>query len=636
MTKGPVRRGQLIAPFGVGALSVVRDGVSVITCGLDHWFEREGGKDDLHPVDVNEFRVEEWRLQRRLGVSYFLLPPDFRVRRRNDDAPNFYLTVPFLRFPKWNFCPACKLLIDLPLTVRAREKCPECLAERSKKVTLLQVPFVAMCDRGHIQDFPWREWVHESASTQCTERLSLTATGGASLAAQKVKCECGAQRNLSQITTAYPDGTTYLSRHLDSAGTQYSCRGMKPWLGENQTEPCSSSPRGSLRSASNLYFADVYSALYLPRRNNSAPAELVDILQEPPLSTLISLLIGANSIVTPEILRGQQSVLLQPYTDQQIEDAIKLVTSVTEPAPDVDSRAAEDTPETTFRRAEFHALRNQREEEQLLVRPADLSRYEIGTVKYFERVMLVHKLRETRALGGFTRVFPPFTMSLPEKMRLLRRDQPEHNWLPAYIVYGEGLYFEFREQLIRQWSSRPGVQQRVANLAANYMQVQQSRGGQLEPITPRLLLLHTFSHLLINRLTFECGYSTAALRERLYVSDDQELPMAAVLIYTAAGDAEGTMGGLVRMGKPGYFEPLIRRALEEAKWCSADPVCMEMGRHGGQGPDSCNLAACHSCALVPETACERFNRLLDRACVIGDASDSELGFFSIPTSNESK
>jgi hypothetical protein len=71
------------------------------------------------------------------------------------------------------------------------------------------------------------------------------------------------------------------------------------------------------------------------------------------------------------------------------------------------------------------------------------------------------------------------------------------------------------------------------------------------------------------------GYSSAALRERLCVSEPGATPMAAVLIYTAAGDAEGTMGGLVRMGKPGYLEPTIRAALQDATWCAADPVCMK-------------------------------------------------------------
>ena len=104
--------------------------------------------------------------------------------------------------------------------------------------------------------------------------------------------------------------------------------------------------------------------------------------------------------------------------------------------------------------------------------------------------------------------------------------------------------------------------------------------------------------------------------------------MTGLLIYTAAGDAEGTMGGLVRMGKPGYFEPTLIAALEGAGWCSADPVCMEIGE-AGQGPDSCNMAACHSCALVPETACEEFNRFLDRGLVIGTHREPGLGFLQL-------
>jgi hypothetical protein len=83
------------------------------------------------------------------------------------------------------------------------------------------------------------------------------------------------------------------------------------------------------------------------------------------------------------------------------------------------------------------------------------------------------------------------------------------------------------------------------------------------------------------------------------------------------------------MGKPGYLEPVIRRALTKAQWCSADPVCMEMGRARGQGPDSCNLAACHSCSLVPETACEEFNRFLDRGVVIGGIGAPSMGFFRL-------
>ena len=141
------------------------------------------------------------------------------------------------------------------------------------------------------------------------------------------------------------------------------------------------------------------------------------------------------------------------------------------------------------------------------------------------------------------------------------------------------------------------------------------------------IMMHTFAHIVMNRLVFECGYQTASLRERLYCSPDgKEL---GVLIYTAAGDSDGTMGGLVAMGRSKCLPLVIQRALEGARWCSSDPVCRDVGGKDGQGPSSCNLAACHNCAMVPETACEEFNRLLDRGLVVGSPNDPGLGFFPL-------
>jgi len=129
--------------------------------------------------------------------------------------------------------------------------------------------------------------------------------------------------------------------------------------------------------------------------------------------------------------------------------------------------------------------------------------------------------------------------------------------------------------------------------------------------------------MVINQLVFECGYSTASLRERLYVSSDPNAPMAGILIYTSSGDSEGTLGGLVRLADPKRFYDVVLSAVERASWCSADPVCAEVANAG-----DANMAACHSCVLLPETSCETFNRGLDRAMVVGTPSDPDAGFFS--------
>jgi hypothetical protein len=603
---------------------VVRDGTSLITAGLDQWYKRENGQDN---VDESDFRVEEWRLAQQLGVDYFRQPPDYRKANQGESAANAYLTVPFLRFPQWHSCPSCGRLEQLKLTERSKRKCPDCKKTRY----MVQVPIIAMCDRGHVQDFPWREWVHKLVNPACQKPMHLVGTGSATLAGLKVKCDCGAERSLGGITEAYSDNQTRLSTALDDSDSEFLCQGKRPWLGTEESEPCPRPLRGSLRSATNVYYPKVHSAIYLQRGNDS---ELLTLLEEPPLSTLIEAL---SSSVTPEFLRGQYPQLLQPFSNKDIKAALQIVFS----EGDDDSEGNEvedDDSETRFRRPEFKVLRTECNQQDLKIRKIDLSKYDPDIAGYFSQIMLVDKLKETRAVAGFTRIFPENEQKPEELKALLRRYAlpGENSWLPAYVVYGEGIFLELNEKRLQQWLVQQGkeVCKRVQPLVQRYQKVQEQRHLRKRPLTPRFILLHTFAHLLINRLTFECGYSSAALRERLYVSDNPDFPMAGVLIYTAEGDSEGTMGGLVRMGKPGYFEPMVRAALEAASWCSADPVCMEVGTNGGQGPDSCNLAACHNCALVPETACEEFNRFLDRGVVVGDINNRSLGFFTyddVPT-----
>lgn len=630
MPKFPVRRSQLISPFGVGALQVVRDGSSVITAGLDHWYEREDGDNDPRLLDLDEFKLQEWRLEQLLGTDYFMLPPDARnARSGGEQVPNSRLTVPFLRFPQWHFCPRCKVMKQFPLTTQGKQKCAEC-AKKKTTSYMVQVPIVAICEHGHIQDFPWREWVHHSAKPRCNGQLSLIATGGASLAAQKVVCGgCHAERTLASVTSANTDGTTFLSRNLEDGDKEalFLCKGLRPWLQDTSGESCEKHLRGSLRSASNLYYANVKSAIYVPRGTDSVPSSLIEILELPALKTLVSLLAQLDSL-SPGVLRQQHRELLQEYTDDQIKQALDISAVSSSSVPARRASPTDEDAETTFRRIEYEVLAIPRDEEQLTIVEVPLKEYAGPIGMYLDKVLLLPRLIETRVFAGFTRIYPENGMS-PEQRRLqLRRHPapPSRDWLPAYRVYGEGMLLVLKEDGLRKWESNPTIQQRVAPLVRRYEELQKNRRLRDRPISPRFLLLHTLSHLLINQLTFECGYSTAALRERLYVSSHETEPMAGILIYTASGDAEGTLGGLVRMGRPKYLEPVFERALEKATWCSADPVCMEIGAAGGQGPDSCNLAACHSCSLLPETACEEFNRFLDRALVVGDPNTGLQGF----------
>jgi hypothetical protein len=115
------------------------------------------------------------------------------------------------------------------------------------------------------------------------------------------------------------------------------------------------------------------------------------------------------------------------------------------------------------------------------------------------------------------------------------------------------------------------------------------------------------------------GYPLPSLRERIFAVDQR----TGFLVYTAAGDVHGTLGGLVELGTPDRLGELLEAAADSAFWCATDPVCME-GESARRGAGATPPGACHHCLLVPETSCESFNRGLDRAAVIG--RDDIAGF----------
>ena len=627
MSTGSIRRAQLVTPFGVGAMSVLVNGTSVITAGLDHWYKPPRGSD----LYIKEYTEHDWRLEERLGVQGFRLPPDYRFSA-DDNQQNLRLTVPVLRFPRWSFCMYCKRLKRSTLTLSEPETCPDKQhSEREHKPRMAQVPFVAICAHGHLDDFPFDKWVHRAHQPSCQGPLRLVSRGGG-LEGQVVKCDgCGMDRSLSGIFEAQPSKTgmerTNLTDRL-APGAPYHCPGARPWLAES-ADPCGQPIRGALRGAGNVYFPKVESSIYLPRDEGGVSDELHDLVRRPDVSTVLHLLhsLLGNAVTVGQLRERVELELFQRFSDAELMAAFRDTYGIGEqPAASADDATAE----TLTGNAEW------RYPEYLRIRETpgnpDLTATDPGVHPdlrdYLSRIRRVEALRETRALRGFTRVRDS-ALPLSEGKKLLRRKQlaPTQDWLPAYVVKGEGIYLDLEPGRLASWEQRPEVQARAGKITARYGTAARQRGLEDRALSPRFVLLHTLGHLLINELIFACGYSSASLRERLYVSDTPGQEMAGLLIYTAAGDSEGTMGGLVRMARPGNLRPVLATAVSNARWCSTDPVCMDAGEHG-QGPDSCNLAACHGCALLPETSCEEFNRFLDRGLIIGTFTDPHLGFFS--------
>jgi Domain of unknown function (DUF1998) len=609
----PIRRGQLISPFGVGAMVSFPRDESLMTAGLDAWTAH--AKKRCPP----DWLVREERLEARLGVSHLRLPPEHRdpgkgVEYANED-------VPYVRFPRWHYCHYCGGMEELSL-FGSRQRCRalpwptrNCV-QRKRKPWLIPVRFVSACPKGHIQDFPFMSWVHrgQPGSDACRLRL-MAGRSSAGLTGIKITCTCGQVRSLGGIF----DFNEQKGGALHRLGCD--CVGLRPWLGEWENPPgCGEFLQVVQRGASNVYFPQVVSSIYLPLWAEAAAGGVVKALEDPrvwaPLSS--GLVDGKISVDRCEMVASMRN--LDP------EDLRKAAQRKLDGIPEPSSLAAQT--EEAFRRSEYDALKAARGAPQsdLLVETARLENYKPPVSLAFSHLALVHKLRETRALAGFTRILPPDGNLGSIRLQRLMLDG-RIDWLPAAIVRGEGIFVEFDRERLRMWVSEvQAIRERIAELDARYNARRVTQGQAPRPISPQFVLLHTFAHVLINQLAYECGYGSASLRERLYCDfADNANPMCGVLIYTASGDSEGSMGGLVRQAQDGTFENIVLRAIRRAAWCSSDPVCIESS---GQGADNSNLAACHGCCLLPETSCEEGNRLLDRALLVGKPSEPEIGFFS--------
>ena len=240
-----------------------------------------------------------------------------------------------------------------------------------------------------------------------------------------------------------------------------------------------------------------------------------------------------------------------------------------------------------------------------------------------EKIVLVHRLREVVAQVGFTR-FEAISPDMEGELEIgVRRASlaRELSWLPAIENRGEGIFIAFRKEAIHAWSERPAVKARGKTLLDGFDLWNAEHRGSREFFGVPYIFLHSLSHLLLTAVSLECGYPASSLRERIYASESG----FGVLLYTASPDAEGTLGGLIQIGK--RIHEHLASAIELGRLCSNDPVCAQ---HDPASPHEHRYlqgAACHGCLLIAETSCEQRNDYLDRALVVPTVDNSGAEFF---------
>lgn len=645
MAKNNVRSGQLLSPFGIGQIVNFPEELSLMVCGLNLWddeIEQRKISGGIDAIDETSLRIIEPRLQQFLGVEYFRRPFPYKTKGLN----NKHLQIPAVRFPGWHYCTniKCGKMREIELTLA--DKKVECLSCKSK---MIPVRFVAACQEGHIQDVPFKEWVHNGPVPQDEKTHELTyntGSGSGDLGSIFIKCSCGLRKSLAGIMNIRKTENSIFDSALARIGLdeedkqefsetnkndnnpsgQY-CKGHKPWLGlegVNNAKSHKAHLQVLIRGGSNIHYSNIVSALYLPKISAGAEEYIVKAINE--LGGIKELRQyqnqDSNNIVLGAVLGTTSVVRNQLISKEDLLKAIILELSNSTKEKEITSERDLRQEEYAYilkgrnsENAEFKALKNKFEKYN-----------EVHILEEnFDCVVLIEKLKETRVFTGFSRIIADSTDRESQMRQLSMRPI---NWLPAYEVYGEGIFIKFKDEKVEEWQKKN--ESYFKNLLDRYHFAMRQRKSDYErrDLSCAFVMMHTFAHLLIKRLCFNCGYGSSSLRERIYFNSEPKNRMNGILIYTSSGDSEGSLGGLVRQGKENFLGKLIKDSIEDSKWCSADPVCSDIGQSSGQGPENVNGSACHNCCIVPETSCEEFNTLLDRSTIIGTLGHPNIGYFN--------
>jgi hypothetical protein len=570
---------------------------SVLVGGLDYW--TKGGE------EINEPRLVE-KLLRLLDVPSLKLitpPPD------QDDVSLPPTGIEAWKFPDWYITQdveqteqhsnvRSRLLVHRTMLTKGKF-----IDSNKKKRPVVPVRFVRACRAGHIGDIDWYTYTH-GGPTECRRQLWMDERGtSGDLSEVWIRCECKAERSMAQAALLK-------NRALGH------CDGSRLWLGPYTKEPCGEPNRLLIRNASNAYFSQFMSVISLPDRDETVKQaveaawvfleEVEDIEQ-----------------LRYERKKAKVKAVLEGISDDEVFAEIQARrTGGTGQLKSVKQAELETLV------ASKEELGNDRPDGLFFARTLPRAKWDRPWMTAVERVVLVHRLREVVAQVGFTR----FEAAAPDtegELEMGVRRAPlarEVTWLPAIENKGEGVFIEFNRDAIESWLARADVRERGLKLDAGFQHwLTEHQGSHRHFPGLPYILLHSLSHMLITAVALECGYPSSSIRERIYA-----LPGIGygILLYTGTTDAEGTLGGLVEVGR--RIHEHMKAALELGELCSNDPVCAQ---HDAENPHERRFlhgAACHGCLLIAETSCEQRNDFLDRALVVATVDGSEVEFFNRP------
>ena len=620
---GNFRHSQAITTFGPGALVDLVDDAAIVA-GLSWWAKGP---------PIAEDRLVAM-LARQAGFERIELfaPP---ASTQDLEDPNRKWIKAF-RFPEWFVCQneRCwddgdqpprkdgarprRLLRIHELDGQGKSQGHKCKGGKGKASAVQPIRWSRACRFGHIDDIDWRAVVHRRKQ-DCRRHVLWLDEAGASgeLVDVRITCSgCGENVRMSLLAQR-----AVLAGDGEKTPPLGFCSGKRPWLGggSHGDEACSEWMRLLLRSASYAYFSVVASVIHIPDPDAEVREKVTPILP------LIRSVKSAAQIGMLRDLQDPVRIALEGIPD---EVAFAEVERLREARPVVRKNVKE---------AEIEVLQHcppslgvDTPNGRFYARTLPLPKERKEPMASVSQVVLIPRLTEVRALAGFTR-FEALTADMDGEVdigaEVAKLDEPL-TWLPTVQSPGEGFFFSLDEARLRQWEEQnPAVVAREKKFAKGFAvwQAQREERKRQRPdfAHARFVLLHSLSHLLITAVSLECGYSASSVRERIYARPGG----SGILLYTASAGAEGSLGGLVEVGR--HLDRYLEHALSLGRLCSNDPVCSAHAPdNDAEGSDRyLEGASCHGCLLISEPSCERMNVYLDRTFVVPTIGSANAAFF---------
>lgn len=604
---------------GIGSLIETTDN-SIIIETFDSW-----GYADLNEK-LAHYIIKDDRLLQRLKNRFPNLKHLVAIPTDRDSILH-HIQPKASYFPKWFYCtnPKCGRLATydewLKRWLAAGKKReffnpPKCSNNDCNENHLEQIRFVMTCSNGHIQDLPWELWNNRlptdrtneeenenenknektkgpqlDFSKKCCERQDLVykiSRENTELSGIWIECKsCGKKANLKGIFNY-----------------EQKCNGKKFWLGQLNgkfhEEECTAITSVKLKTSNSVYYANTLSSLYIPELQNPLSPEIrIDIDN----------MVESGQFTAEQIV---QLISIQKKIDKELIQQY------------LETGDIKYIPDNIYRQTEYDYFleKVQSDNKQIKFRITDCS----ALINGFSKLVKIDKLKKTTVQTSFTRNEPIDIDSILQNQneyeyavqrQSISKNSFDTKTLPALESYGEGILFVLDREKLELWEKQQEVVERTEKIKSNARNADwKSHQITAKTLTPRKILIHTLSHLLMRELEYVCGYPISSLSERLYVSET----MHGFLISAFDG-TDGYLGGLSNLcNDMENLGDIINSAILRATDCSSDPICIESD---GQGVGQLNLAACHSCTLTPETTCELSNLYLDRNLIV----NKEYGYF---------